>query len=238
MLRCFSKILISMSPILPSVRIVLLGPPGSGKGTQAERICRHYGIDWVSTGDMLRKEVAEQTPLGKEAKAYMHKGLLVPDKIVDGIIKNRLKGDDCARGFLLDGYPRNVNQAIWLEGICDIDLVLYLDLELDIVVERLEGRRVCPNCDSVYHLKFSPPKKLDTCDRCGNKLVQREDDGRETVTKRFETYKKETLPLFDYYRGTEALRTVDARNGMEETFGNIRKFLDPLAERDEEPLSA
>jgi len=210
------------------MRIVLLGPPGAGKGTQADVISSHYGIPVISTGDLLRKEASEKTALGKEARAYMAKGLLVPDEIVIAIVENRLKSEDCKNGFLIDGYPRNVNQAIELEKIAEIDLVLYLELSLDTALERLEARRTCPVCQAVYHLKFYPPKDDELCDKCGEKLVQREDDRRETITKRFETYEKETMPLLNYYSTNEIVKRIDAGKTKEETFSQIKDALDSL----------
>jgi adenylate kinase len=208
------------------MNIVLLGPPGSGKGTQAEKICAHYRIPRISTGDLLRREVAEETALGKEGNAYMAKGLLVPDDIVNAIIRKRLESDDCMNGFLIDGYPRNVNQAIELESMREIGLVLYLELNLEKALERLEGRRSCPKCDAVYHLTFNPPKEKEVCDRCQTELVQRIDDKRDTITKRFETYQKETLPLFNYYDDAKTLSRINAEESIEDTFRQIQGILD------------
>lgn len=218
-------LLIMNNAISCPMRIVLLGPPGSGKGTQAEKICRYYKIPRISAGDLLRKEGAEQTPLGKEARAYMAKGLLVPDRIVTVIIENRLKLEDCKEGFLLDGYPRNLSQAMELERMCKVDAVLYLELGIENALERLEGRRTCTSCETVYHLRFKPPKNNGFCDKCRKKLSQRDDDKRETVIKRFETYEKETIPLVNYYSNNRLLRRIDARKNIEETFAQIRKVL-------------
>jgi len=210
------------------MNIILLGPPGSGKGTQAERISQHYGIARISTGDLLRKEVAENSSIGKEVRPYITKGLLVPNKFAIAIIENRLEEEDCKKGFLIDGFPRNVNQAIELKRICAIDTVLYLELSLETSLERLEGRRSCPKCDDVYHLKFNPPKDDELCNKCKEKLIQREDDKKETIIRRFETYDKETLPLLNYYSSGGLLKRIDVGKSIEDTFIQISGVLDSL----------
>lgn len=210
------------------MNIILLGPPGSGKGTQAERISQHYGIARISTGDLLRKEVTENSSIGKEVRPYITKGLLVPNRFAIAIIENRLKEEDCKKGFLIDGFPRNVNQATELKRICAIDVVLYLELSLDTSLERLEGRRSCPKCDDVYHLQFNPPKDDELCDKCKENLIQRDDDKKETIIRRFETYDKETLPLLNYYSSGGLLKRMDAGKSIEDTFIQISGVLDSL----------
>jgi adenylate kinase len=211
-----------------SMNIVLLGPPGAGKGTQADRICSTYNIPRISSGDLLRREGAQETPSGREARTFMAKGLLVPDHIVIDVVRNHLTSEICKTGFLLDGFPRNIVQAENLEKFCPIELVLYLDLGIETALDRLEGRRSCLNCGAVYHLKFNPPGNEGLCDKCGKKLTQREDDMRATIVVRFETYEKETLPLISYYDSKNLLRRADSEGSIDETFGHLRGFLDAL----------
>lgn len=208
------------------MNLILLGPPGSGKGTQAERICRHYRIPKISAGYLLREEVKKQTSLGREAKPFMEKGLLVPNKIVSAIVGKRLDDEECKNGFLIDGFPRNVDQAVELESMKKIDLVLYLHLDLDDAIKRLEGRRTCSNCGAVFHIEFHRPKQEDVCDDCGSRLVQRIDDRSDTIMKRFRTFEKETLPLYKYYDDAGILERIDSSKGIKEIFESIRILLD------------
>ncbi len=207
------------------MKLILLGAPGAGKGTQAKKIVAEFGIPQISTGDILRKAVADGTPLGMEAKKYMEAGQLVPDEVVIGLMKERLQGDDCRNGFILDGFPRTVEQAEALERITDIDAVISIDVDMDSLVERITGRRSCSQCGAVYHIKFNPPKKDGVCDACGGPLIQREDDREETVRKRLDTYMKQTSPLIEYYGKKGLLRPVDGNGPIDEIYASIRDIL-------------
>ncbi|MDI6655360.1 MAG: adenylate kinase, partial [Candidatus Hydrothermarchaeota archaeon] len=163
------------------MKLILLGAPGAGKGTQAQKLVKHFKIPQISTGDLLRAAVAKRTDLGKHANEYMTAGKLVPDEIVIGLIQERLKEDDCKNGFILDGFPRTIAQAEKLKEIADIDAVVNVDVDTYILVERLTGRRTCKNCNAVFHMVFNPPKEEGVCDACGGELYQRADDNEETV---------------------------------------------------------
>ncbi len=188
------------------VNLVLMGLPGAGKGTQAEKIVDKYAIPHISTGDMFRAAMKEGTELGLQAKSFMDKGELVPDEVTIGIVRERLSKDDCQKGFLLDGFPRTVPQAEALEAILQdlnkkIDYCINISVDKDILMGRLTGRRICKNCGATYHLEFNPPKEAGVCDRCGGELYQRADDNEETVQNRLEVNIKQTQPLLDYYAG-------------------------------------
>ncbi len=215
------------------MRIVLLGAPGAGKGTQAKKLIEKYGIPQISTGDILRKAVADGTPLGKEAKSYMDKGELVPDSVVIGLVKERLSQDDCKKGFILDGFPRNTSQAETLDQVLaemnmPLQLALSVDVDFDILMKRLTGRRTCKQCNQMYNIYFSPPKKEGICDKCGGELYQRDDDKEETIKKRLEVYEAQTAPLIDYYEKKGILRRVNGEGDIEEIFANICKIIDEL----------
>ena len=209
------------------MKIVLLGPPGAGKGTQASKIVERYGLAHISTGDIFRKNLKENTPLGIKAKEYMDQGLLVPDDVTVAMVKERLSEDDCKAGYMLDGFPRTIVQAQALEEIGES-----LDCALDIVVdygnltERIAGRRLCRGCSASYHVSFQPPKEEGKCDKCGGELYQRDDDKAETVTKRLEEYEEKTLPLTDFYDGKGILRKVDGDGTIDETTQKIYAILD------------
>lgn len=208
------------------LNIILLGPPGSGKGTQAELLEEEFSIPHISTGDILRKAVADQTALGKEAQGYMNKGELVPDQLVVDIVDDRLQDKDAQNGFILDGFPRTVPQAQALEESLqkrdmDISAVIDIDVPEDELVKRLTARRVCADCDAVYHLIFEPPVNEDFCDACGGKLIQREDDKIETVKNRLEVYHNQTEPLINYYKDKKLLRSVEGRQPVEKVFDDI-----------------
>ncbi|SJZ94053.1 adenylate kinase [Garciella nitratireducens] len=212
------------------MRIVLLGPPGAGKGTQAEKIVSQFTIPHISTGDILRKNLKESTPLGLKAKEYMDKGLLVPDALVVEIIKDRLAQEDCVRGFLLDGFPRTVTQAKDLDNVLkemkiSLDAVLNIIVDASLLIDRITGRRICKNCGATYHVTFNPPKTKGKCDICNGELYQREDDKKETVKKRLEVYTKETQPLIDYYQQKNLLETINGQQSIDKVFEEIKEKL-------------
>ena len=197
-------------------RIALLGPPGAGKGTQAKRLSDKLNVPHLSTGDLLRAAVAAGTPLGKEADRAMREGLLVSDDLVLRVLQERIAEPDAKRGFILDGYPRNVPQAETLTQITSLDRVVYFEIPEAVLVERISQRRSCPQCGSVYNLLSQPPKVPSRCDRDGTELVQRPDDTEEAVRMRFEVYRKQTQPLLEHYQRQGILRSVDAVGKVEE----------------------
>ena len=212
------------------MRLVLLGAPGAGKGTQAKKLIDKYGIPQISTGDILRKNVADGTPLGKEAKVIMDSGGLVSDKIVLGLIEDRLKQSDCTKGFILDGFPRNTAQAQSLDGILKnlgmpIDSALSVDVPKDDLMKRLTGRRTCKGCQQMYNVYFSAPKKDGVCDKCSGALFQRDDDKEETIKKRLDVYEAQTAPLFDYYGKKGILKSVTGVGSIDEIFNKVCKIL-------------
>ena len=214
------------------VDIVLFGPPGAGKGTQAQKLSQKYGIPQISTGDILRANVKEGTALGLEAKKYMDAGALVPDNVLIGIIKNRLLEADCKNGFLLDGYPRTIPQADALSGILDeikkpIDVVINIVVPNSLLVERLAGRWMC-SCGASHHEVFNPPKVAGTCDACGAKLFQRPDDTSEAVSNRLDVYQKQTAPLVDYYKAKGLLKDIDGTKDIDVVFAEIDKLVAPF----------
>jgi adenylate kinase len=213
--------------------IILLGPPGAGKGTQAEKIMNDYNLAYVSTGAILREAVKNETALGRKARQYMDQGQLVPDDLVVEIVKDRLQEDDCSDGALLDGFPRTVAQASFLEKVLPdieaaIDRVILIEVDEKELIDRLTGRRVCCDCGANYHLKFNPPKVRNVCDRCGGDLCQRDDDTLETVKERLEVYKKQTEPLINFYRDKDQLSTVDGNQEMDSVYEQIRSILESL----------
>ncbi|MCH4072422.1 adenylate kinase [Pseudoramibacter sp.] len=212
------------------MRIVLLGPPGAGKGTQAKKIADRYGIVHISTGDLFRDNIKNKTPLGQKAKAYMDAGNLVPDELVIALVEDRIAKDDCRDGYLLDGFPRTVAQASALSEYNEkvgkpLDFALSIEVPEDKLVSRIVGRRVCPNCGASFHIKFNPPKKDGICDRCGEKLVQRKDDTEATVKNRLDVYNKETAPLIDFYRCKGILKAVDGDQDVDIVTADIFKAL-------------
>ena len=197
------------------MRIILLGPPGAGKGTQAKVLAENLKVAHISTGDILRQNVKEETSLGKEAKDYMERGLLVPDGLMAKMLKERFSQADVKSGFILDGYPRNLAQAKTLEEIFEsqnigIDWIIYLDSSEKVIIQRLSGRLVCSKCQANYHIKNMPPRKEGICDRCGGNLYQRSDDKVETIKRRLEVYRKESADLIDYYKKQGKLQRLDA----------------------------
>ena len=211
-------------------RVVLLGAPGAGKGTQAKMLIEKYKIPQISTGDILRKAVADGTPLGKEAKVIMDQGGLVSDKIVLGLVEERLKQPDTKNGFILDGFPRNTAQAESLDNILTgngipLTVALNIDVDMNDLLKRLTGRRTCKSCQQMYNIYFSPPKKDGTCDKCGGVLFQRDDDKEETIKKRLDVYQKQTAPLIDYYSKKNIMKTVMGVGSIDEIFKKVTAVL-------------
>jgi len=203
-------------------RIVLLGPPGSGKGTQAPNIGQELGVPHVATGDLLREAVRQGTTVGNEAKGYLDRGELVPNELVVQMIKDKLMELDALEGFVLDGFPRNLEQAKALESITEIDVALLIDVPKEVVVKRLSARRVCENCDAVYNLEFKPPTQEGICDRCSGKLVQRSDDTAEVVERRYEVqYNEQAVPLIESYRQAGLLVEVNGLGSIDEVLERI-----------------
>ncbi|AYD39272.1 adenylate kinase [Clostridium fermenticellae] len=208
------------------MKMVLLGPPGAGKGTQAKLISEKYSIPHISTGDIFRKNISEKTKLGIEAKKYMDNGQLVPDKVTIDIVKDRLTEDDCKEGFLLDGFPRTVKQAEALDEFLNsadgkIDAALLIDVAEEFILERMTGRRVCSSCGASYHIKFNPSKIDGKCDLCNGDLIQRKDDTEATVKERLDVYSKQTQPLINYYKNQNVLLKIEGTKEISEVFDEI-----------------
>lgn len=211
------------------MKLVLLGPPGAGKGTQSVILAKQYSVPHISTGDILREAVKNGTDLGAKAKSYMDKGELVPDDVVIGIVAERLKTADCKSGFLLDGFPRTLKQAEGLDAALkrigsEIDLVLYFETSEQVAITRLTGRRVCKKCGFNYHIKNIPPKKAGICDKCGGELFQRPDDTEKTVRNRLVVYEQQTKPLIDYYTKQGVLKKVSGDLDVQELNGVLSKI--------------
>ena len=205
------------------MNVIFLGPPGAGKGTQAVRVCERLGIPQIATGDILRRAMKEGTPTGLAAKSYVDKGLLVPDEVVIAIVRERLAMEDCRKGYILDGFPRTVPQAEALAQFAQIDAVIDIEVSDEKLTERLSGRRVCLNCGGTYHVSTLGGKT--TCAKCGNELIQRNDDKAETVLSRLSVYHAQTAPLIDYYAQLGLLRTIDGAQPMEACFEAILSAL-------------
>lgn len=215
------------------MNIIIMGLPGAGKGTQAAKIIKKYSIPHISTGDMFRLAIRNETDLGRQAKAFMDQGELVPDEVTVGIVKERLSQNDVKDGFLLDGFPRTVEQAESLKNIMtelgsQIDQTIYVEVPEEELMNRLTGRRICETCGATYHLVFNPPKTEGICDLDGGKLYQREDDNPETVQNRLEVNIKQTAPLLDFYKGLGVLATVDGSKDIEEVFEEVDEILNGL----------
>ncbi len=209
---------------MPLLRFVLLGPQGSGKGTQAERLKARFAIPHISTGDLFRANIKEGTELGKQVKAILAEGRLVPDEVTNAMVRERLKDADCQEGFLLDGYPRNIAQAEVLDAVAGVDTVINIELSDEEAVERLAGRRVCPKCGTIYHIKTKPAPN-GVCP-CGGSPVQREDDREEVIRERLAIYHRETEPILAYYRESGRVIDIDGRPPIEEVAAAIAEKLD------------
>ncbi|WP_099364830.1 adenylate kinase [Fredinandcohnia onubensis] len=215
------------------MNLVLMGLPGAGKGTQAEKIVEKYNIPHISTGDMFRAAIKDGTELGLQAKSFMDKGELVPDEVTIGIVRERLSKEDCNNGFLLDGFPRTVPQAEALETILTdldkkIDYVINIDVNSEILLERLTGRRICKECGSTYHLVFNPPTQEGKCDKCGGELYQRADDNAETVGTRLQVNIEQSKPLLDFYQEKGYLRNINGQQEINKVFGDVEELLGGL----------
>lgn len=208
------------------MKIIMLGAPGAGKGTQAEVLSEKFGIPTISTGAIIRQAIKNGTKVGREAKDYIDKGLLVPDAVVIGIISERLKEDDCKDGFILDGFPRTIAQAEALDEFgVEIDTALSLEVDDDVIVKRLSGRRECSSCGATYHIDSKPSKKDGLCDKCGSELTTRRDDNPETIQSRLDVYHEQTEPLKDFYAKKGKLVKVVGRNTVEETTASVVEAL-------------
>lgn len=213
------------------MKIIMLGAPGAGKGTYAKQITQKYGIPAISTGDIFRENIKNGTELGKKAKSYMDAGNLVPDELVCDLVVDRLKQDDCKKGYILDGFPRTIPQAEALTEALkkqddSIDFALEINMADEAIIERMAGRRVCKNCGATYHVVNIPPKKEGVCDECGGEIILRDDDAPETVKKRLEVYHEQTAPLIEYYDKIGLLNVIDGSKGLEQCMADIYAVLE------------
>jgi len=212
------------------MRIILIGPPGAGKGTQAKRMIDRLQVPQISTGDMFRAAVGEGTPMGIKAKEYMDKGALVPDEVVIGVVEERFEKDDCKKGFILDGFPRTLEQAGALDRLLEkmgsqLDHVVVIDVPDESLVERLTGRRTCRGCGYMHHVKFDAPKVDGVCDKCGGELYQRDDDQEATIRQRLNGYHAQTAPLIEYYSKSDKVRMIDGTMTMQEVEAAVTKAI-------------
>src|SRR6056297_795699 len=212
------------------MNLIMLGLPGAGKGTQAKKLSNKYNIPHISTGDIFRNAIQNETKLGQKAKEYLDSGGLVPDELTNSIVRERLKEDDCKEGFILDGFPRTINQAEALEDMLknmnrELDLAIYIDVTREELIKRLTHRRTCSNCGAVYHLDYDPPEKEGICDKCGGKLIQRSDDTEEVVKERLKINSKNIKNLIDFYEEEDKLATVKSDAGIEEVFEKIDEIV-------------
>ena len=213
------------------MRLILLGPPGAGKGTQAAGIVEKYKIPHISTGDIFRQNIKEGTELGKKAKEYMDQGLLVPDELTVGLVTDRISQPDCGNGFMLDGFPRNVSQAVQLDAFLKnngiaLDKVINIEVDKEKLVARAVGRRICKSCGATYHIEFNPSKEEGVCDICKGDLYQRADEKEETVSKRIQVYLNETKPLADYYSKVGIIAVIDGQQSIDKVFNDIVSALE------------
>lgn len=213
--------------------MVLLGPPGAGKGTQAKLLQEEFAACQISTGDILRQAVAQQTPLGQEAAQYINRGALVPDDVIVNLVAERLKQKDCEKGFILDGFPRTIAQAESLDAILkrmnlSLNGVVSVQVPEQVIIERLAGRRTCKSCGALSHVAFNPPKKAGVCDRCGGELFQRDDDREGTIANRLKVYESQTAPLADYYRERGLLRAIDGVGAIDQIRARVNEALGGL----------
>ena len=213
------------------MKIIMLGAPGAGKGTQAKKIAEKYNIPHISTGDIFRANIKNGTELGKKAKTFMDQGLLVPDDLVVDLVVDRIKAKDCMKGFILDGFPRTIPQAEALDYALNnqnekIDYAINVDVPDENIIKRMSGRRACVGCGATYHLVYNPTKTEGVCDVCGEKLILRDDDKPETVQKRLDVYHEQTQPLIDYYNKKEVILTVDGTQDIDVVYDEITKVLD------------
>jgi adenylate kinase len=211
-----------------NMKLVIFGPPSAGKGTQAQKLSKKYGIPQIATGDLLREHVSKKTPIGIKVKEILDAGKLGPDDLIVQMIKDRVSQPDCKNGYLLDGFPRTINQAKELEKMTDVDLVLNIVVDHTALVERAVGRRICPKCAAVYHVKSNPSKKAGVCDKCGSVLVQRDDDKEETVQKRLKVYNDQTAPLIEHFKKMGKLVDIDGSKGIDGVFDQMVKAVDRI----------
>lgn len=210
------------------MKLIIFGPPSAGKGTQAQKLSKKYGIPQVSTGDLLREAVAKQTPLGLKIKSYLDTGRLGPDDLIVQLISDRVSSPDCADGYILDGFPRTMGQALELEKMTEVDLVLNIVVDFEELVVRAVGRRICPECAAVYHVEFNPPREDGVCDMCGSALIQRDDDKEETVRNRLKVYMDQTAPLIEHFRAKGNLVDIDGSAGIDGVFEQMVRAVEKV----------
>ena len=203
------------------LKLIIFGPPSAGKGTQAQRLSKKYGIPQIATGDLLREAVAKKTPLGVKIKSYLDSGRLGPDDLIVQLISERVSKPDCADGYILDGFPRTMGQAEELDKMTKVDIVLNIVVDFEMLVERAIGRRICKQCAAVYHVKFNPPEKEGVCDKCGAELIQRDDDKEDTVRNRLRIYMEQTAPLVDHFKKQGILVDIDGSRGIDGVFDQM-----------------